>query len=84
VKWILRYIKSTSRVCSCFGSGELVLNGYTNADMTGDVDYRKYISGYMMTIQTTKMCYLLQRQNLSEVAKEHLWMQKFPQELGLS
>jgi len=61
-----------------------VLNGYTNADMTGDVDYRKYISGYMMTIQTTKMCYLLQRQNLSEVAKEHLWMQKFPQELGLS
>jgi len=33
VKWILRYLKSTSGVFLCFGSGKHVLNGYTNADM---------------------------------------------------
>ena len=49
VKWILRYLKGTSRVCLCFGSGKPVLNGYTDADMAGDVDYRKSTSGYMMT-----------------------------------
>jgi len=49
VKWILRYLKCTFRVCLCFGSGEHVLNGYTNADMVGDVDSRKSTYGYMMT-----------------------------------
>jgi len=49
VKWILRYLKGTSRVCLCFGSGKPVLNGYTDANMAGDVDSRKFTSGYMMT-----------------------------------
>jgi len=40
VKWILRYLKGTSRVCLCFGSGKPVLNSYTDADMAGDVDFR--------------------------------------------
>ena len=49
MKWILRYLKGTSRVCLCFGSGKPVLNGYTDANMAGDVDSRKFTSGYMMT-----------------------------------
>ena len=49
VKWILRYLRGTSKVCLCFGSGELMLDGYTNSDMAGDVDSRKSISGFMMT-----------------------------------
>jgi len=49
MKWILMYLKGTSRVCLCLGSGKLVLNGYTNAYMAGDVDSRKSTSCYMMT-----------------------------------
>ena len=49
MKWILRYLKGTSRVCLCFRSGKLVLNGYTDADMAGDMDSRKSTSIYMRT-----------------------------------
>ena len=49
VKWILRYVRGTSKVCMCFDSGELMLDGYTNLDMTGDVDSKKSISCFLMT-----------------------------------
>ena len=49
VKWILRYLRGTSRMCLCFGSGEPKLDGYTDSDMAGDVDTRKSISGFLMT-----------------------------------
>lgn len=49
VKWILRYLEGTSRVCLSFGDGKPVLDGYTDADMGGDVDSRKSTSGYLMT-----------------------------------
>ena len=45
MKWILRYLRGTSKVCLCFGSGEPMLDGYTYLDMAGDVDSRKSISG---------------------------------------
>ena len=49
VKWILRYLRGTSKVCLCFGNGEPMLDGYTDSNMAGDVDSRKSISGFMMT-----------------------------------
>lgn len=49
VKWILRYLKGTSKLCLCFGSAKPVLEGYTDADMAGDVDSRKSTSGYLFT-----------------------------------
>ena len=49
VKWILRYLRGTSKVCLCFGSGEPMLDGYTDLDMVGDVDSRKSIPGFLMT-----------------------------------
>ena len=49
MKWILRYLRGTSRVCLCFGSGEPILEGYTDSDMVGDVDSRKSTSGFLMT-----------------------------------
>ena len=33
VKWILRYMRGTSKVCLCFGNGEPMLDGYTDSDM---------------------------------------------------
>lgn len=49
VKWILRYLRGTTKRCLCFGKGKPVLEGYTDADMTGDVDSRKSTSGYLTT-----------------------------------
>ena len=49
VKWILRYLKGTYKVFLCFDNCEPMLNGYTNSNMTGDVDSRKSILGFLMT-----------------------------------
>ncbi|KAL5578011.1 hypothetical protein UlMin_019710 [Ulmus minor] len=49
VKWILRYLRGTSRVCLCFGNGEPVLDGYTNAYIVVNIDTRKSTSGFLMT-----------------------------------
>ena len=48
MKWILRYLRGTSRVYLCFGNGEHVLDGYTDADMAGNIDTRKTTSGFLM------------------------------------
>ena len=49
VKWILRYVKGTSKMHLCFGNGDPVLQGYTHADYVGDKDSRKSTSGYLVT-----------------------------------
>ena len=49
VKWIFRYLRRTSKLCLSFGRGKLVLEGYTDADMAGDLDGRKSTSGYLFT-----------------------------------
>ena len=97
VKWILRYLNGTSRVCLCFGSGQPVLDGYTDADMAGDLDSRKSTSGYMMTFaggavswqSRLQKCVALSTTEAEyiavvEASKELLWMKKFLQELGIN
>ena len=49
VKWILIYLKGTSRVCLGYGSGKPMLEGFTYSDMSGDVDSNWSTSGYVMT-----------------------------------
>ena len=49
VNWILRYLRGTFKVCLCFGNGEPMLDGYTEADITGDTDSKKSTSGFLMT-----------------------------------
>ncbi|KAL6318202.1 hypothetical protein AAG906_035707 [Vitis piasezkii] len=49
VKWIMRYLRCTSKLKLTFGSGKPVLVGYTNSNMAGDVDNRRSTSGYLMT-----------------------------------
>ena len=41
-------MRATSRVCLKFGDNQTVLDGYTNADMVGDIKSRKSTSGYLM------------------------------------
>ena len=65
VKWILKYLRGTSKMSLCFGSGKSELVGFTDADMAGNIDTRKSTSRYLITfswgsclvaIKATKMC----------------------------
>jgi len=38
IKWILRYLKGTTKKCLCFSKKNFVLVGYTDADLAGDID----------------------------------------------
>jgi hypothetical protein len=73
-----------------------VLDGYTDADMAGDVDSRKSTSGYLMKFaggavswqSRLQKCVALSTTEaeyiaLTEGGKELLWMKKFLHELGL-
>ena len=93
MKWILRYLRGTSKVCMCFGNGEHMLDGYTDSDMAGDVDSRKSISGFMMTFaggavswkSKLHKCVALSTTEVEYIAitegcKEDLWMRKFLEE----
>nr|KYP31853.1 Retrovirus-related Pol polyprotein from transposon TNT 1-94 [Cajanus cajan] len=95
VKWILRYLKGTAKSCLCFGNGNLMLTGYSDADMAGDVDSRKSTSGYLITFaggaiswqSRLQKCIALSTTEaefiaITEGCKEILWMKKFLQELG--
>ncbi|KAJ6995884.1 hypothetical protein NC653_012686 [Populus alba x Populus x berolinensis] len=96
VKWILRYLKGTSSFSLCFGNNKLVFDGYTDVDMTGDVDFRKSISRYLMKFaggaiswqSRLQKCFALFTTEAEYIAltkggKELLWMKKFLHELGL-
>ena len=49
-EWILKYLRGTTKMCLCFGTGKPVLEGYIDANIANDVDSRKSVSGYMMTL----------------------------------
>ncbi|CAL9013346.1 unnamed protein product, partial [Prunus brigantina] len=98
VKWILRYLRGTSKMSLCFGGGKPELIGYTDADMAGDLDSRKSTSGYLITFSggavswqsKLQKCVALSTTEAEFIAateackacKEMLWMKRFLQELG--
>jgi len=49
VKWIIQYLRGRSTKCLCFGKGKPVLEGYRDADMTGDIDFKKSTLRYLTT-----------------------------------
>ncbi|KAL6327081.1 hypothetical protein AAG906_013828 [Vitis piasezkii] len=95
VKWIMRYLQGTSKLKLTFGSGKPVLVGYTNSDMAGDVDNRRFTLGYLMTFSggvvswqsRLQKCVALSTTEIEYIAaikacKELLWMKRFIHELG--
>ena len=96
VKWILRYLRGTSKMCLCFGGDKPELVGYTDADMAGDVDSRKSTSGYMIVFSGGAVSWQSRLQKcvalstteaefiaITEACKEMIWMKKFLNELEL-
>ena len=49
VKWILWYLKGTSNMCLRLGYSKPQLDGYTDSDMSADVDTNRSSSRYVMT-----------------------------------
>jgi Reverse transcriptase (RNA-dependent DNA polymerase) len=96
VKWILRYLRGTSKLCLSFEKGEPVLESYTYADMAGDLDHRKSTSGYVFTFaggaiswqSKLQKCVALSTTEAeyitaTEAGKELLWLTRFLLELGM-
>ena len=96
MKWIFRYLRGTSKLSLCYGSGKPLLEGYTDADMAGDLDNRKSTSGYVFTFSggaiswqsKLQKCVALSTTEAEYIAaveagKEMLWLKRFLRELGL-
>lgn len=88
VKWILKYLKGTSHHCLCFGDKNIVLEGFIDAYMTGDVDTRKFTTGYLYNFAGAAVSWVCRLQRVvalstteakyiaaTKACKEMLWMQ---------
>lgn len=49
MQWILMYHRASSDKCLCFGALDPILKGYTDVDMAGDLNNRKFTTGYLFT-----------------------------------
>lgn len=96
VKWILRYLKGTIKLCLCYGGADPILEGYTDADMAGDLDSRKSTSGFIFTFaggavswqSRLQKCVALSTTEAeyiaaAEAGKEMLWLKRYLQEFGI-
>ena len=95
VKWILRYLQGTTSKALCFKGGDMVLTGYVDADLAGNVDIRRSTTGYVYTLGGTAVSWGSQLQKIialstteaeyvavTEANKEMVWLQSFLEELG--
>ena len=93
----MRYLRGTSKLKLTFGSGKLVLVGYTYSDMARDVDNRMSTSGYLMTFLGSVVSWQSRLQKCvalstteaeyiaaTEACKELLWMNISYMSSGLS
>lgn len=53
VKWILKYLRGTTTKALCFGGSNIVLQGYVDSDMAGNIDSRRSTIGYVFTLGGT-------------------------------
>ncbi|GAA0185895.1 transmembrane signal receptor [Lithospermum erythrorhizon] len=96
VKWILRYLKGTTEVGICYGDREALLEGFTNADMAGDLDSKRSTSGYLFNFvggaiswqSKLQKCVALSTTEaeyiaITECDKEMLWLKKFFRDVGV-
>ena len=96
VKWILRYLAGTTSYALCYGESPLVLQGYVDADHSGDRDSSKSTTGYVFTLGGAAVSWVSQLQKvvalstteaeyiaITEAAKEIIWLQSYLRELHM-
>ena len=90
------YLKGSSRVCPRYGSGKPMLEGFTDFDMSGDVESCRSTLGYVITYAGGALSWQSRLQKvvalstieaeymaMVEVGKELIWMKNFLRELGM-
>ncbi|KAK9050872.1 hypothetical protein SSX86_030160 [Deinandra increscens subsp. villosa] len=95
VKWLLRYLKGTSKMALCFKGKDVVLKGYADADLGGCKQSYKSTTGYVFTVGGTAISWMSRLQKsvalstteaeymaVAEAAKELIWLKNFLDELG--
>ncbi|PHT85263.1 hypothetical protein T459_07369 [Capsicum annuum] len=94
IKWLLRYLRSTSSTSLCFGNGKAILQSFVDDDLGGDVDSSKSTSGYIYTIGGTAVIWISRLQKcvslssteseymaIAEAGKEMIWLADYLEEL---
>jgi len=95
VKWVLRYLRGTTCLKICFRGDKPTLASYTDYDMGGDIDSRRFTSGYVIKFARGVVAWQSRLQKcvalstteaefivITEACKEFLWVKKFLQELS--
>ncbi|KAH9657251.1 hypothetical protein KPL70_022991 [Citrus sinensis] len=95
VKRILRYIKGTSDVALCYGGSEFTVRGYVDSDFAGDLDKRKFTTGYVFALAGAAVSWVSKLQTVvalstteaeymvaTQAYKEAIWIQRLLEELG--
>lgn len=90
VKWILRYLRGSSKLSLYYSNGKPLFEGYTDADMAGDIDSRKSTLGFMFTFAGRAVSLQSKLQKVvvlsttdaeyiavTKACKEMLWMKRF-------
>ena len=98
VKWIFRYLKSTTDYNITFvrQMSDLSFMGYVDADYVGELDDRRLTTGYVFTLTGGPICWRSMIQStfatstieaeymaVAEAAKEALWLTWLVRELGI-
>ena len=95
VKRILRHIKGTLNVESCYGGSKFIVRGYVDSDFAGDLDKRKATTSYMFALIRGVVSGVLKLQIVmvlstteteymvaTQACKEAIWIQRLINELG--
>ena len=53
VKWIMRYLRGILDTFLYFGTSDLKLKGFVDADLAGDIDSRKNTTGFVFILGGT-------------------------------
>lgn len=53
MKWLLRYLRGTSDMVFCFMKNSVTLQDFVDANLGGDMDYRKSTGGYVFILSGT-------------------------------
>ena len=51
-------LRGTSNTSLCYGNGKVVLQGFVDADLSGDVDFSKSTYEYIYTIDGTAVSWM--------------------------
>jgi hypothetical protein len=95
VKRVFRYLKGIQDAGITYGSKELRLNGYCDANYATDPDNRRSVSGYVFTLNDGAICWSSKKQSvvarssteseysaLKHASTEVMWIRQIMKELG--